>query len=712
MIPALLLVGFLSIFGQVILLRELLVLFYGSELILLVGISFWMIWVGAGAWLGRRNRGGLAAGLAGLGAMLPATLLFARGARVIFGATAGAYLAVEAQLLLLAFTLAPTGLLLGFLFARAAGRHSAARGGFAAAYGIESLGGVVGGIGSAASMSLGAPASGSALVASSLCFLLASSLAGPSRAARVSLRLAAAVLLGILLVAGSGIERATLRWHFPTLILNRDSPYGRLTLAGLGTGRTVLFVNGGLAYDSESEEPELLVHGAMVQREEAGDVLVVGSGTAHGADWIRRLGPRSITIVEPDRVSYEMARRVFLGSIGDEDLPGRRVVVEDERRVLRRSPGAYDRIIVHAPEPTSGAANRFYTAEFFGECARALRPEGVLAFRLPSSENYWTPLLAERNGSVYRALAGAFDHVVVLPGGTDIYIASDAPLDEDPDVLADRLAERIETRHLDVRLVTPEHIRYLYENERFDEVAARLRTHVGPPNTDLRPICYPTTLQLWLSRFVPSLAYRSVPEPGARGGAVALTLAACVFLGFRRRPGPSAALVVALAGFVGMIVEFSVVLRFQTASGNLYRDVGMLLGGFMGGLALSPFLGRRAARIPWGGTLLVALLGGLTLVTALLVPGEAFGSVFVAAGWLLATGAVVGAIYCRAAEVRAGEGASLYAADLIGGAAGALLGALYLLPFAGLVPALLLTALLSLTALIPGLMVRTHGDSW
>ncbi|MFH1279026.1 MAG: hypothetical protein ABIK65_11700 [Candidatus Eisenbacteria bacterium] len=702
MIPALLLVGFLSIFGQVLLLRELLVAFFGSELILLVGISFWMVFAGAGAWLGRRNRGGIAAALMGLGAALPATLLFARGARVIFGTTAGVYFPIGVQFLLLAFTLAPTGILLGFLFARAAGRCGEEGGSFATAYGIESLGGVAGGAASTVVLAAGAPASGSVMVAAALSFLLASFLARSSRPARVSLRLAAGLLLGIVVIWGGEIERETIRWHFPTLVMNRDSPYGRLTVTGRGTGQWVLFVNGGLAYDSESEEPELLAHGALVQREDPGDVLILGSGMAHGAGWIRRLGPRSITIVEPDRVSYELSRRVFLGSIGDEKLPGRRVIVDDERRVLRGSPEAYDQIIIHAPEPTSGAANRFYTAEFFRECARSLRRGGVLAFRLPSSENYWSPLLARRNGSVYRALAGAFDHIAVLPGTADIYIASNAPLDEDPDVLAERLGGRIETRHLEVRLVTPEYLRYLYENERFDEVGRRLRKHVGPPNTDLRPICYPTTLQLWLSRFHPSLAYRSIPSPGARAFAVALTLVAGLFLYFRRRPRGAAILVVGLAGFAGMIVEFAVILRFQTASGILYRDVGLLLGGFMAGLALSPFAGRRAARARSGGRILVAAFASAALFTAILLPGGAFGSLAFSFLWLLLTGGIVGAVYCRAAESDRSSGAPLYAADLIGGSAGALLGALFLLPFAGLVPALLFTAALLLPALMVG----------
>ncbi|MBU1936218.1 hypothetical protein KKG05_02385, partial [bacterium] len=50
----LLFIGFISILGQVALLRELAVAFFGSELIYLLAIAFWLIWTGLGALISRR----------------------------------------------------------------------------------------------------------------------------------------------------------------------------------------------------------------------------------------------------------------------------------------------------------------------------------------------------------------------------------------------------------------------------------------------------------------------------------------------------------------------------------------------------------------------------------------------------------------------------------------------------------------------------------
>jgi uncharacterized membrane protein len=143
----LLFIGFASILGQVVLLRELAVTFFGSELIYLLAISFWLIFTGLGALVSRGTTppttNQLLVSIAALGFMLPLEVIFARAVRLIFGATPGAFMPLEHQIAAIAMTLAPAGLLLGRLFVLAARRHAAQGGTFATAYGIESFGGVI-----------------------------------------------------------------------------------------------------------------------------------------------------------------------------------------------------------------------------------------------------------------------------------------------------------------------------------------------------------------------------------------------------------------------------------------------------------------------------------------------------------------------------------------------------------------------------------------
>jgi len=55
MIFRLLAIGAISILGQVVLLRELNVAFFGSELIYVLALGVWMLWTAVGAASGRRT---------------------------------------------------------------------------------------------------------------------------------------------------------------------------------------------------------------------------------------------------------------------------------------------------------------------------------------------------------------------------------------------------------------------------------------------------------------------------------------------------------------------------------------------------------------------------------------------------------------------------------------------------------------------------------
>ncbi|NTV42070.1 MAG: hypothetical protein HGA63_02110, partial [Syntrophobacteraceae bacterium] len=83
--------GLAAAVGQVLILRELLVLFLGNELSTGLVFFSWLVWTGAGSAVGaplsRRGsigRGTLAASLITLALVLPSTLLWIRGSRIVW----------------------------------------------------------------------------------------------------------------------------------------------------------------------------------------------------------------------------------------------------------------------------------------------------------------------------------------------------------------------------------------------------------------------------------------------------------------------------------------------------------------------------------------------------------------------------------------------------------------------------------------------------
>ncbi|HUU45673.1 MAG TPA: hypothetical protein VM118_08055, partial [Acidobacteriota bacterium] len=124
-------IGFLSIVGQVVILRELSVAYFGVEIIYILAIGLWLLWTATGALLGRR---GYVPSVSVIGWMLilaavlvPLDIAFIRLLRPLFGGVRGTFLPFGLQLLALVVALLPVGVLLGLLF-QWAGKSYVARG--------------------------------------------------------------------------------------------------------------------------------------------------------------------------------------------------------------------------------------------------------------------------------------------------------------------------------------------------------------------------------------------------------------------------------------------------------------------------------------------------------------------------------------------------------------------------------------------------------
>jgi spermidine synthase len=380
-----------------------------------------------------------------------------------------------------------------------------------------------------------------------------------------------------------------------------------------------------------------------------------------------------------------------------------RVVFADPRRFLS-APGEYDLILVGSSETASGGSNRFFTEEFFRLCARRLSPGGVLALRLAASETAWGPRLAARNGGVHAALAAAFPDVFALPVGSELLMmGARGRLERDPATLRERLL----ARGVESRVVTPRRLEWLLADERVPEAARRLAESGAPANSDSRPAGYQQGVLLWIGMLLPS----GEPSAGAvrRAGLLAAGLAAAALLAARFRAGFGRVAVAAAGGAGGMVAESVVLLRFQSGSGALYGEIGLLLTSFMAGLAAGAFAFDRFAGAGGGRSRRTgaALLGALALLEMGIAAAGATGvpafGLAQSALWLSAAGALSASLFaCASRMPTGGRGTgpfALYAADLAGGCAGSLVAGLLLVPLFGTGAVLSGTAFLALLAI-------------
>ncbi len=730
-------VGFTSTIAQVVLMRELVATFYGNELLFGLVLTAWLAWVAAGSWglarLAERRRlgvGTFAAGLVLAAPLLPAQICLVRDVRALLGVTPGAFIEFGPMVAAIVLILAPLCLLAGFLFTLGA-RLTVEQGGAAGqAYVWESTGAVAGGtLFSFLLIRLLDPFQTALLVGAvnlTIALLIYLSIR-PSTPTPTLPHPHTLLLLGFLallllcsLPLGHSLHDATLRWQWSDLAFAADSPYGRLIIQARD-GQRVFFENGLLAFETQGIFPEEVAHFPLLAHPDPQSILLVGGGVAGDVREILKHPTARVTYVELDPLLIEAAQ----AHLPPEDAavlsdPRVTLILTDGRLYVKRCPEhvegtahrTFDVVILDLPEPSTGAINRFYTREFFEEVRAVLNPGGIFALGLPSAENYWSPELARRNGSVYHTLRAVFPEIFVLPGEHNFFLASGVPLEADFTVLAGRLADR----GVETRWVTPEYIEYIFTTDRFAQVQAELAATTGVRlNEDLRPVCYYYDLALWLSRFYPNLrgAFESASLVSLWWVAVPLAL---IVLLVRWRRGWAVPVAIAGIGLAEMTLEVVILFAFQVLHGTVYAEVSLIVTAFMAGLALGgaasnqwlAVSSQRSAGGGWGARraliavqAAVAIYSGVfPLVLSLPIPAPALVFPLLA----LLAGTLTGMAFPLAVALTRGSAGRvagmLYGADLVGGCVGALLAAVLLVPVLGIPQTCAAVALVGLAGLL------------
>ncbi len=170
-------------------------------------------------------------------------------------------------------------------------------------------------------------------------------------------------------------------------------------------------------------------------------------------------------------------------------------------------------------------------------------------------------------------------------------------------------------------------------------------------------------------------------------------------------------MLVAAAGFFGMVIETIIILFYQVKSGILFQNIGILLTAFMLGMTLGAYIINKFSYklneehlIPKiVGVILLIGLGIINFIFSIFIikinPGIAGTSVL-----LILSGFFVGGIFSYASLSYVKDQkkiiSSLYSADLAGGCIGTLAASLFLIPVSGLASTGILMGLFAFLSLI------------
>ena len=633
---ALVLAGACSTAGQVLLLRELMVVFAGHELAIGLALAGWLAGVGwgasAGARLQRRGRGGLPISHAALltaAVLLPVLVFGVRLLPALLGVAAGEQTSLGP---LAVSTVVAAGLAafpLGLYFPGLAGRPGDRAGHPARAYGLEATGALAGGLSLTLLLALGVPAAtlawGCAVTLAVAATLLPNPNTGPIRP-RVGAGLIVVVLgAGWALGGATTLDRVTsqarLRVQLPgaQLVSSTDSHRGRLEVARRGPSWLVLSDGQLAATLPDDGSAAAGRHLAALAHPEPKRVLLLTAVPCSGAlAFLAHPSVRRVDVLVGDPAVPEL----LAGSLAPdlcEDLidPRVRLQTGDPLGLLRTrtplerdSPPGWDIIHVQAGDPTSRGSARLFSAELYRLAAAALAPGGVLVTSVSASANAASPEQRLYSASALHTLRQAFAEVVALPGDRHTLLAAQqrAVL---PDSLAAWRSRRAQREPaLSQSGLLPGQVTDRLPPDRVRRLNSLLLGTEAPVNSASRPVAAWLHLLLWRTRAGGSklpawlAGWLRKPSPWALLPMLllaALTLA-WVRLGAPGRASARAALVhMAAAGAAGMAGSLILLQTFQSAVGELYVALGLLVACFMAGLAASSavagvWLARRAAQ--------------------------------------------------------------------------------------------------------------------
>ena len=672
--------GVSSVISQLIFIRELLIVFYSNELIIGMILACWMLLTATGAYLGSRFQSkksfaGKIIIVQGIAGILPlATVLLLRIFRDRFFLT-GVMLSTHQALLTSFVVLLPYCLLSGMLFVLFCLHFSDREFPITKIYILDSAGSIVGGLLYNFILLFCLSTFQNLLIIAGLNLVLAFFLSVIYEKKHLipGILLIISLLVISLFFNLDNLSRSR-QFKGQSIIFERETPEGNVVVTNTD-GQLNFFENGSLtASGQDIQNTEEAVHYAMVQHSEPVNVLLLSGSLAGLTNEVLKYNTRRIIALELNPFIFEVAKKYT------SNLSNGRIECNptDARLYIKTSDLKFDAAIINIPEPSTARTNRFYTSEFFQDLKKRMNPGAVLLSELPSTSDYLSPEAMEVNSKIFVTLKGSFRNVMLFPGGKNYYVSSDGNLSRE-------IGRLIDERRINTTYVNKYYLDEASMQERADKITKNLKTGARL-NSDYKPVVYFHQLAYLLSYFDNN--YTLI--------LISVLLLLVIFL-LRLKP-------VTFALFTGGIaasgLEIVLLLAFQVIYGYIFRIVGIIVTTFMVGLAAGSWLAsvRNKKQAKYSGnykTFTVVQI--LTGIFAMLVPllliginGLNVSSWLIILFFILLTGIISSltgfqfALSTSIQRLSVGKNAaSLYGADLIGSAVGALVVPAFLIPLLG-----------------------------
>ncbi len=605
--------GFFSIISQTILLREFFVILNGNEFYLGIILSIWLTGVFLGAITGRNVKKkydtSYLLSLISLALFLPLQIFLIRVLFLLTGTHSGQMIPFL-KLFLYSFpVIIPVSFLIGFQFPIAVTRVDSSSlkfflnesGKISAIYIIESSGAFFAGV--IYTYFLVSKFTNYEVTFFISAFLL-SAVGFYSLYLKDRVFFFSALISGILFIIAvitpiyKVIDKKSnaIRWSGISetkLAVSKDSKYQNI-IVSVDEEQKNIFLNGKFSGSFPDNQSALKTAANIyVQNKNNNSILIVDGPDYYLFKTLKKFGFKRILFTEQDKKLVEIIEKFHKDKSMEFAEFKKSFLFTDVRTLISDSEVRFDVVFINSAEPSSLSLNRNYTMEFFNSLKKILAEDGTVVLRVSSADNYKSGFFSYYSAIIYKTFEKVFQHTV-SSGGERAYLFGTGKkgiVSDDPDVLEERFI---------LSGVEPKKLKYIFRDEYEKEYISKKRDFLSklkdvPVNSDMFPVAVNSFNKLesnlrgdgnLITRFKNfnflKILLFSIP----------ILLFPAIFLLFRSgySSGKKTFLTFGItlfnAGLSSMSIVFIVIYTYQILRGNLYSIIGLIIAFFMAGIPL------------------------------------------------------------------------------------------------------------------------------
>ncbi len=463
--------------------------------------------------------------------------------------------------------------------------------------------------------------------------------------------------------------------------LTKDTPYGNITEGSYFGEKSIYYNQRLLSYNDDVAEREEDIHYAMLQKENPEKVLLISGFTVSRMQEIIKYPVKEIHLIERDPL--------LIRSVVPENFFGNEILIienKDAFTYVKKPGGLFDVAILLLPPPSTLSLNRFYTTEFFNYINNRLRPDGVFMCSPGPADSYQNQESINLYSSIFNSMSEVFRNVLPVAGNKLYFIASDNDL-------STSFCDIVSKKGIDNVYVGPDYLDDDLIKKRSGEILNLIDRDIKHNH-----IAFPIA-----SFHFQSLNLSKDKSTNTLIIILIILLFALPVIFIKRNNLIMYFSASALAGF-----EIIILLILQLAAGNMYQLTGLVLAALMSGLALGAgtdpdFLRNLSLKSKSLFLLMFYILTAISFGYILQLRGNFLPLTLILILVFLPsflTGHIFNELTLHQRSVA--TAGSTYSADLIGSASGFVLMSVIMVPAFGIMISIISLSLLIFTGIIFG----------